>query len=235
MRRPLPPVRLRRAAAALPVGALILAVLPGCLPTDDPCPYDPITGGYTCTIDGGGDPAPDPIPNPGGGLGGTGGDPIPGGGGGGGAVPDGKGGLPAGAVSKVNEVLNGDCKSLLSPVSAPFLDPKAVWDAVPIQQSPTPKPGAPTATADAPVGVGSTGPITIYPAFYTAGPDSIFGFIPAHNGLTRLPTDDEMKAMTLLHEIGHLTGSLGNHDQAGSDLYNLLILEKCFGIQRIPV
>jgi hypothetical protein len=232
MQRNRRPTRRLSAIAALPVGAALL-VLTACDPDD--CTGTSIGSGYTCTISGGGDSSPIPPPTFPAFGGGTGGDSIPSlGGGGGQAIIVGKSGLGTGVVAKVDEVLREDCKSLVSPVNPPYHDPQAVWDVAPVQYSSTPKAGTPEALADAPVGVGAAGPMTIYPPFFSTPPESIFSFIPAHNGLTRLPSDDEMKAMTVLHEIAHLTGAL-SHDQAGSNQFNLLILEKCFGIQPIPV
>lgn len=140
-------------------------------------------------------------------------------------------------VAAVNDVLKGDCASLLTNVNPPVHNPKTVFSQAPVVKSSTPNPETPDALASVPtsaVGTGQ-GTITLYPPFDTTKPDQIFNFIPAHNGLTRLPTENELKAMAVLHEIGHLTGSLGEHTQSGSNEYNLLILEKCFGINRIPV
>ena len=52
----------------------------------------------------------------------------------------------------------------------------------------------------------------------------------------RLPTEDEMKAKTVLHEIAHLTGALPLHVAPDSaPEFTLQMLQKCFGINPIPV
>jgi hypothetical protein len=42
-----------------------------------------------------------------------------------------------------------------------------------------------------------------------------------------------MKAMTVLHEDAHLMGTLGSHTQAQSNQFNLQILTRCLGINKI--
>jgi hypothetical protein len=141
--------------------------------------------------------------------------------------------LPSDVVRKVNAVLTGDCKSFLGTTNAPHISPTEVWAKVKITKSSTPKPGDPYAAAAASaVGAGVNGEMTVYPWFDSLRGDYIFGAIPPHTGLSRLPEDDEIKAMAILHEIGHLTGGL-DHGPEGARLYNLLILEKCFGITKV--
>lgn len=142
--------------------------------------------------------------------------------------------LPLSVISKVDQSLaNGNCKSLVSPVNPPYQNAIQVWDSVNVYQSDTQPSDRPYSLATA-TGAGTTGYITLWPLFNSTGPTEIFSLIPAHHGVTRLPDEAEMKALTVLHEIAHLTGAL-NHDPAGSRLFNLLILERCFGIGNIPV
>jgi hypothetical protein len=205
-------------------------------------------GGVHCMYDGG-----ETVGTPGGGG--------PGGGGGGGGnrhrpiigdpdapiepagpppPPTGKTVVGVAVALKVDNVLaqNEACRNLVTGVAPNgFQNALQVWNAVPITKSATPRNPQPAANADADFNAGSTGSITIYPPFYTQKGDDVFGYIPSNNGLSRLPSDEEMKARTVLHELAHLTGALGPHtdpDPAAKE-FNLRILETCFGIQRLPV
>ena len=111
--------------------------------------------------------------------------------------------------------------------------PQNVYAAATVTRSSTPDPEQPTALARAPIGAGANGTITIYPAFYTEPPENVFLYLPPHKGLSRLPTPAEMKAMTVLHEDAHLTGTLGVHTDEQSAEFNLRILDRCFGITKI--
>jgi len=234
----------RRAVMALGVCGVLVAGLQvtTAVPARADCYYSgPGDFDYTCDVVG-------LVEGPGGGIGG---DP------GGGDVPDeeadpedggnaggGNSGteqvsnpyqatLPSDVVGKINAVLTGDCKSFLGTTYQPYISPTEVWAKVKITKSSTPSVFGPLVAAFAyPTGGGVNGELTVYPFFDSLKSDDIAKAIPPNTRLSRLPADVEIKALVILHEIGHLTGGL-THQADGAPLYNLLILEKCFGITKV--
>lgn len=139
-------------------------------------------------------------------------------------------------VVKVNEGLAREaCNNLLTgtnPVNGN--NARTVWQKASVVKSNVPNPDSPDAPASTQQGASVNGTITTYPAFESLHGYDIAQYIAENNTLERLPTDDEIKAMAVLHEVAHLTGNLGHDpDGKGDELFNLLVLEKCFGINRI--
>ena len=200
MRRTRRPTRRLSAIAALPVGAALFA-LTACDPDD--CTGTSIGSGYTCTISGGGDSSPIPpatFPSFGGGRAATRSPRS--------AVAVAKSSSSAGPASAMASCRRSTRSSGTT---------ARAWSARSIPRTTTPKPSGTRLrsstralqrrasrrrsltrrSASAPPAPSpSTRPSSARP------PESVFNFIPAHNGLTRLPSDDEMKAMTVLHKIG---------------------------------
>jgi hypothetical protein len=158
-----------------------------------------------------------------------------GGGGGGGGFQSGHGGMVGADVDQLvlDRLADFDCSQLiaggLNVTGA--ASPENVYRNATVVRSPTPDPEG--GLAKAPVGAGSGGTITVYPQYDTEPPEAIFGYLPPHTGLDRLPSPTEMKAMTVLHEDAHLMGTLGSHTQEQSNQFNLQILTRCLGINKI--
>jgi hypothetical protein len=229
----------RAVAALFTIGLLAMAIQIGsAAPAHAACYAVPGPTGidYQCDIDGG-----DGSFGGGGGGGGrhgplldTGAD-TGGLGGGGGGVE-----IPVGmtVAERVSQVLrdNTPCRNLISGVApAGGNNASQVWDTVEVTRSATPYSADPGANATAVVNGGLYGPqMTTYPPYYTQKGVDVFSYIPANTGLTRYPTDQEMQARTVLHELAHLTGALPGDGDLAKD-FNLQILDKCFGIQGYPV
>ena len=73
--------------------------------------------------------------------------------------------------------------------------------------------------------------------FFDISPTPVPGTdrLATHNMGTGLPLT-RFEAFNLLHELGHLTGVLGDdrNNQGLSDAFNAKILKDCFGIKNWP-
>ena len=214
----------RRALAAVSTAAALIGVLQvsGAAPAQaDNCGLDTV-GNYVCTIYGGDpDPIPDPgFPDPIGTLEPT---PDPGGDPG---TPDPDPSREIGFQLATAFLTNPDCNSLVTGSSSESAD--HVWLYVAKHESSSPYPDDPNALAASPVGAGSGGSITIYPPYHTVTYSPAWFPALSPNQLVRTPTDDEMRALALLHEVAHLTGTLGQHVPGDNGYaFNQFILDRC--------
>jgi hypothetical protein len=141
-----------------------------------------------------------------------------------------------------NALLRPECNALLSGgLSTGFAPAFLVLNSARTEFQPVPPPPRPTATTVATVpfvGAGLNQPIRIHNAFDQIG---VTGTLP-FGGRPAMATNnfDVVRAVVILHEVGHLTGIEGDHeartDAAGRTisaaqeeaLYNTRILNTCF-------
>ncbi|WP_171064757.1 hypothetical protein, partial [Actinomadura soli] len=123
-------------------------------------------------------------------------------------------------------LLRADCKQYLTGPSfqAPDdRDPQQVAGRVPIVSTPVPAGQPAGAIASSPLFRGVRGTISVHPNFFTSDP----GLPVAPAAFD--PSAEQQRTIAILHEIGHLTGREGDHNQ---DLprqfeYNATILNLC--------
>jgi hypothetical protein len=127
-----------------------------------------------------------------------------------------------------------DCNSL---VGGGAMDAKAVlWNvagAGRITQASAPSPEFPNAIASAgPLGSGVNGHITLYPKFNDpnvwANENATF---PRAFQWKAEPTMLVWQGLTLLHEVGHLTGANNHGRYEGGVPFDSMLLDRCFGLK----
>ncbi|WP_138649820.1 hypothetical protein [Actinomadura soli] len=131
-------------------------------------------------------------------------------------------------------LLGADCKQYLTGPSfqAPDdRDPQQVAGRVPIVSAPVPAGQPAGAIASSPLFRGVRGTISVHPNFFASDPG-----LPVSPTAAFAPSADQQRTIAILHEIGHLTGREGDHNQ---DLprqfeYNATILNLCLARPAVP-
>jgi hypothetical protein len=155
----------------------------------------------------------------------------PGGGGGGGdsshtAQP---------GFTKAQSLLLGNpaCNNLVTGPNSPGgASALSILQTVPFVNSATPSPtDTPTSIvlAQAPESAGAAGSITFFPAYNSVTSSTIYGTLSPGAHLSRTLTPEEVQAVVMLHETGHLTGA-NNHAMGDAGQFNQFLLNLCFGV-----
>lgn len=124
-------------------------------------------------------------------------------------------------------LLRADCKQYLtgpSFQSPEDRDPQQVALTADVVSAPVPAGQPADAIASAPLSGGTGSRISVHPSFFASDPG-----LPVSASAAFAPSAEQQRTIAILHEVGHLTGREGDHNQdLGRQLdYNATILNLC--------